>query len=219
MKASVIGSTGLVGGHLLRLLANNKKFSLVNSLARKSTDIQHSRIQSFSVDFDNIEKFQNAFTVDVAFCALGTTIKKAGSKEQFAKVDFDYVLNCAKVCKAQGVPKFLVVTALGSDPNSLVFYNQIKGKLEQELKNLQLPFLGIFRPSLLLGERGEMRVGEKLGEVVLGGMSIFLQGPLKKYRAIHAEEVARAMIHISLAEKTGVETYESDQIQEIASLS
>jgi uncharacterized protein YbjT (DUF2867 family) len=216
MKASVIGSTGLVGGHLLRLLANDKSFSEVYSIARRSQDIQHNRIKSIAIDFDNLERYKSSLTTDIVFCALGTTIKKAGSKEQFIKVDYDYVLNSAKICKENGVSKFLVVTALGSDPNSLVFYNQVKGKLEQELGNLQLPFLGIFRPSLLLGERGEVRTGEKFGEILLGGLSFALQGPLRKFRAIRAEDVARAMIQISKEPLSGVNIYESDKIQSIA---
>ncbi|MCB1176488.1 MAG: oxidoreductase [Leptospiraceae bacterium] len=216
MKAAIIGTTGLIGGHLLRLLSVDEYYEKVNSISRRPMDIGHSRIKNYTINFDAMGNYKDAFNVDVVFCTLGTTIKKAGSQEEFRKVDYEYVLESAKISKEMGVSKFLVVTALGSDANSMIFYNKVKGEIENALSSLSLPYLGVFQPSLLLGERGEVRTGEKVGEIFMGALSFVFIGPLKKYKAIKAETVARSMIKISKMDKKGIEFIESDKIEEIS---
>jgi uncharacterized protein YbjT (DUF2867 family) len=153
--------------------------------------------------------------VDDVFCCLGTTIKKAGSQAAFRKVDFTYAYEAAQLAVQQGAEHFLLVSSLGADANSSVFYSRVKGELEIAIAALPFAAVSIFQPSLLLGERAEFRFGERLAEPLAKVLSVFLLGPLRKYRAIEAHTVAAAMIHVAKSPGKGVTIYESDRIQEI----
>jgi uncharacterized protein YbjT (DUF2867 family) len=146
------------------------------------------------------------------FCCLGTTIKKAGSQEAFRRVDYEYPLNVARLAAQWEDAHFLVVSSVGADAGSGVFYSRVKGELEKAVQALPLAGAHIFRPSLLLGERGEVRLGERMAAVAAKPLSLLLFGPLRKYRPIHARTVAQAMLRVAREGRRGVEILESNRI-------
>jgi len=214
-SALLLGASGLVGGHCLRLLLEDQNYGKVILFVRKPIALQHAKLEQHVIDFDHLEKYSHLAKVNDVFCCLGTTIKKAGSQEAFRKVDFTYPVEIAKIAAQNGVEKFLIITALGANPNSSVFYNRVKGEVEVAVTKLPLKVIHIFRPSLLLGKREERRMGEKIGEPLLKALKIFLFGPFRKYRAIEATIVAAAMIQVAKQNLQGINIFESDQIQHL----
>lgn len=215
MNVVLLGYSGLVGSCLMQEILQDPSFEHLTCLGRKELE-NHKKLKYVSTDFSNLESLEDEFQVNVVFCSLGTTIAKAKSKEKFFEVDFEYVLRSAKLAKKKNVEKFLVVTSIGADPNSLFFYNRVKGELERELQKLDFPFLGIFRPSLLLGHRNEFRLGEKMGEFFGNLLSPLLIGGLEKYKPIEAVNVAKGMVKVSKLKKIGTEIYESDIIYKLS---
>lgn len=203
-KAVVAGGTGLIGQFLLDQLEADPKFETVTAFARKKPNDNRSKVHWIAADFDDSQALLQAIKgADAVFCCLGTTIKKAGSQEAFRKVDHDYVLNLAKATKAAGCEKFLVVSAIGSDPKSRIFYSRVKGEMESAIRGLAIPDTAVFQPSMLEGPREENRPGERIG-IVLGKITAPLMiGGLKKYRIIHVRDVAKAMVRESKAENSG----------------
>lgn len=216
MKILIAGASGLVGRHLLHQSLQSPFITRVVSLVRKPLPYSHEKLQEIIFDFDSPQSYDALPATDAAFCCLGTTIKKAGSEDAFRKVDYDYPLALAKAVRAKETPHFLVVTAIGSHPRSLFFYSRVKGELEQALIDLQFASLSIFQPSLLLGERKEKRLGEDFAKLLMPLITPLLAGSLRKYRAIQAADVAKAMLKIALQPASGVCRYPSDEIQEIA---
>jgi uncharacterized protein YbjT (DUF2867 family) len=221
-SALVLGSTGLVGNHLLNILRskNGGNFSFVYAAVRKIDPnfSSNGTVQQIKVDYENLGTFAKYLSVDVVFCCLGTTIKVAGAKERFRRVDFDYVTGVAKLFSDSNPNgHFILVSALGADEGSAVFYSKVKGEVEAYLKALPLRRVTILRPSLLLGDRAAIRPGEKTGEVASTLLKPLMIGPLRKYRAIKAESVAKAMVSLSQNSETDqLQIYESDKIQELA---
>ena len=216
MKNAIIaGSTGLVGGELLKQLLDDTAYAGVHLLVRKPTGHEHPRIKEHLVDFDHLDTFDPGTRIDHVFCTLGTTIKKAGTKENFRKVDLDYVVALGRLAMDRGAEKFLVVTALGANPRSSIFYNRVKGEAEDQLKALDLPSLMIFRPSLLMGDRKEYRAGEKTAIAVYRVINPLFVGRLKRYKGVQAEKVARAMVHAAHHVDEPFKIFESDEIQDI----
>jgi len=207
--ALVAGATGLTGKHLLEFLLADERYASVCALVRKATLQAHPKLSEHVIDFESLGKLPKA---DDAFCCLGTTIKKAGSQAAFRKVDFDYVINFAAAAKAAGAKRFLVVSALGANAKSSVFYNRVKGEMENALKAMNFESLHIFRPSFLLGERAEARVGERLGIAVFSALAPLMIGPARKIRPVEAKAVARAMVLAANGGVLGVEVIESDEI-------
>jgi uncharacterized protein YbjT (DUF2867 family) len=207
--ALVIGASGLVGGKLVSQLLASEKYSHVKVLVRKPLDLIHSKLVSLIFDYDH--PVPSLVEADDIFCCLGTTMKKAGSKEAFYKVDYTYPYEIAKIGLANGAKRFAIITAMGADSKSLFYYNRVKGDIEENLKKLGYETLLIFRPSLLVGHRSESRFGEKLGERI----SKFLKPLIPvKYRAIEAKKVAKAMAAITSSNVKGTLVYESDVMQE-----
>lgn len=190
----IAGATGLVGGHLLRRLLAQVSYTRVEILVRRESSISHPKIIQRIVDFEHLEAGLAAAADDV-FCCLGTTIKKAGSQDAFRRVDHDYPLMLARMAQAAGARRFLMVSALGADPHSSVFYSRVKGEAERDIAAIGLPTVIFMRPSILLGERQEHRPGEGAGALVGQLIAPLLVGPLRKYRPIHADDVAAAMIY------------------------
>lgn len=210
--ALIAGATGLVGGNLLHLLLDAKEYERVIALVRRPLSVEHPKLTTVTVDFDKLEN-ESIARVDDAFCCLGTTIKKTKTREAFRVVDFEYPVKLAEVALRTGAQRFLVVSSMGANPGSMFFYNRVKGELEARLKEMHIPQLHIFRPSLLLGKRNEVRPGERIGEAVLRRIHPLMLGPLLKYRAIEASQVAYAMYRTAVAgteQRIGI--YESDKI-------
>jgi uncharacterized protein YbjT (DUF2867 family) len=172
--------------------------------------IQHERLLQIEFNFDNPDK--TAVVADEIFCCLGTTIKVAGSKPAFYKVDHDYVLTIAQTSYSNGAKKFALISSMGANKNSSLFYNKTKGAIEEAVTGVGYESLYIFRPSLLLGQRADFRLGEIVGKSI---MKIFSFAIPDKYKAIEARQVARAMIACMNEGKTGVHILESDSIAAI----
>jgi uncharacterized protein YbjT (DUF2867 family) len=204
--ALVVGATGLVGNNLVRQLTDSALYGRVNVLTRRPLAWQHPRLQEINYDFDR----PNSLLVqaDHIFCCLGTTIRQAGSREAFRKVDYQYPMDIARMGRANGASLFAIVTSMGADVNSTFFYNRVKGEIERDLAALDYPALLIFRPSLLMGQRRDFRLGERVGE---GFMRLLAPLIPAKYRAIEASKVAAAMIKYAKKGESGV--FESDVLQ------
>lgn len=209
--ALLIGASGLIGGYCLEELLEDCGYSKVTAVARKPILKSHSKLKTVVTQFSNLEEKLANIKADDIFCCLGTTIKKAGSQEGFKHVDLTLVVTIAELMKKQGAEQFLVVSAMGANTNSKVFYNQVKGEMEQSLRDLEYPCLRIIRPSLLLGPREEFRFGEKIGAIVAPILSPFLFGPMKRYEPVEAQSVARFMVRIANEQpRLGNQIYESD---------
>ncbi len=214
MRVWIAGATGLTGNALLSQVLREPRFDRVVAFVRKPLQIVDPKLTEQPAEFERLREINPGF-VDVAFCCLGTTIKKAGSEAAFRRVDHDYVLAFAQAAKAHGASHVGVVSSTNADPQSRVFYSRVKGETERDLQALGLPSLAIYRPSLLLGDRPEQRTGENVAAVVLPLLSPLLFGPFKKYRPIRGATVARAMWRKALEGQPGVAIYESDAIEEM----
>lgn len=218
--ALVLGASGLVGSHCLQFLLDHAAYDKIIAWLRKPLFVQHAKLQQDIINFDQLSPYADQLkNVQEIFCCLGTTIKQAGSPEAFYKVDFTYPYEAAKLAAQTGVQQFLIVTALGSNQRSSIFYNRVKGEIETALGKLPLPGLQIFRPSLLLGERREFRPGERIGASVFKALSFAFIGPLRRYRAIEASVVAKAMIQVAQKNLAGVNIFESEKIQALTEAS
>ncbi|MBE0639805.1 MAG: oxidoreductase [Bacteroidales bacterium] len=189
--AIIIGSTGLVGSRLLNILAQDKRYSAVYSISRNKPHDLPEKATHIPFEGGN---YDIPHTCDVAFCCLGTTMKKAGSKEAFLTVDFGMVVDFARKAKVTGINHLAVVSSIGANAGSSNFYLGTKGRVEEQLKQVGFERLVIVRPSLLLGKRSEKRFGEDMGKVFYSLFKFVLVGPLRKYRGIDAGDVAKAMI-------------------------
>ena len=211
-SAVVFGATGLIGESLVRQLCEQEDYLLVTAIGRQALDFKHEKLEQKIHSLDELTESDIQFAHDV-FCCLGTTMKKAGSREQFEKVDFEYPMSIASLAKNQGVEHFIVISAMGANEKAIAYYSRVKGMLETELVKLEFPRLSIIRPSLLTGNRSEFRLGEKVGEKVLKVFNPLLIGGLRKYRSIEASQVATAMIVIALSEdKSPVKIYKSNEL-------
>ena len=209
--ALIAGATGLVGSYLLRMLLQSDRYTKVIALVRKSIAIQDPKLEQKIVDFDKLAVTPGLQADDV-FCCLGTTMKKAGSKAAFYEVDYTYVVELAKATSQQFASQFLVVSSMGANKKSAFYYNRVKGEMEEAITRFPFTAIHIFRPSLLTGNRSETRLGEKVGEVLMGGLKFAMVGPLRKYRAVPARVVAKAMLQMAIDNGGGVKIHESDEI-------
>ena len=214
--ALIAGGSGLVGSFLLRQLLEAPEYDRVVSLGRRTIAIEHPKLTQVVAEFAALEKVTADLRCTDAFCCLGTTIKQAGSREAFRAVDHAAVLAFAWAARRHGAARFFVVSALGANAQARIFYNRVKGETEEALEVIDFPTLAIFRPSLLLGREKNPRLGERAGEAILWMAEPLLLGRLRKYRAIQAEVVARAMARCALGEATqGVVILSSEQLQEL----
>lgn len=213
---TLVGATGLVGHELLFILSHIKEVSQIKAITRSPLGKVPPRTDNIILNLEQMSSHAMALSSQVFICCLGTTLKKAGSKEAFKQVDLTYVLEFAKIAEACGAKKLLVISAMGANADSAFFYNQVKGEMEQGLRNLAIPQIEVFRPSLILGKRKEARRSEDLAQKLSPWTNKFLIGPLKKYRAIKAQDIARAMGIAVLNFQPGFYVYDSDKIQEIA---
>jgi uncharacterized protein YbjT (DUF2867 family) len=212
-SALLAGASGLVGSRCLAQLLADPTYGRVVALGRRQLPHTDAKLEQQVIDFDRLGAEGVPFpSVDDVFCCLGTTMKRAGSREAFRRVDFTYIVSLAAQALQHGARQFLLVSALGANPRSGIFYNRVKGETEAAVA--RLPFVGrqIFRPSLLVGERTERRAGERAGSVVLQALSLALRGPLRKLRPIGADFVARAMVEVARRAPPGVNYYASDAI-------
>ncbi len=193
-KVLILGASGLVGQQLLGRLLKDETIESVISLVRNPMKVSHPKLYQVTTQFEKLADQRGNFKVDVVFCCLGTTIKNAGTKSAFRRCDYYYVVEAAKLAKEYRVDHFLVISALGANPDSTFFYKQIKGEMERDIYLYGPAKITIVRPSLLIGARDEKRPFEELCLKVLKPFRPFFYGPLKKYRPISASKIAEEMI-------------------------
>lgn len=217
LSALVFGSTGLTGSFLTELLSKDSQYERVIIFVRKEIKLYHGKIKQVVFNPERIEEIKHEIIGDQLFCCLGSTIKKAGSKEAFFKVDHHLIIDIAKAAKANGIKVFSLISSIGANPKSSNFYLNTKGLTEEVLKSMDFDNLVILRPSMLLGLRSENRPLEETGKVVFKALGKLMIGKLKKYRPIHAETVARAMIKIA-NQNQRIIILESDKIEETGAI-
>ena len=198
MKTALIsGASGLTGSYLLKLLLESKAYNRVKILVRKPLDIEHPLLHQIVYDYENPNS--EALKADHIYCCLGTTIKKAGSKEAFRKVDYEYPLQIARLAHQNGAEKLALISAIGANPGSKIFYNRVKGQVEEAIKEIPFEATHIMRPSMLLGKRDEFRFGEEAGKLIMIPLNFIFP---KNLKPIQASQVAACMLdRINSSEK------------------
>jgi len=208
----IIGATGFVGSYLVQEILNSPTFDSVTALVRKPTFTTHPKLKEIIFDFRDETAIESLEPVNHVFCCLGTTIKTAGSKEAFRFVDYELPLRFAKWAESTQAESFSIVTAIGANSDSSIFYNQVKGNVEDEIKTLNIPTIQIFQPSLIMGSRKEFRLGELIGKGIMAILNPLMIGPGKKYRGIHAQTIAKGMVQYLEKSNPGITIFESDKI-------
>ena len=216
--AIVLGSTGLIGSHLVDELLAHPAYSKVVTLTRRKIGKEHTKLENVVVDFDRLSSFAHYFKGDDVFICLGTTRAKAGSAEAFRKVDLDYVVESAQLAKEQGCKQCLLVSSVGADASSSMLYPQTKGEAEEGVVALGFWATHILQPSLLLGDRDEFRLGEKISKVLFKGVDFIAGNLLGSYRPVEAEAVAKAMVVLAQKIDAGTFTHPSDELIRLSEL-
>jgi|TARA_X000000950_G_scaffold137930_1_gene171165 uncharacterized protein YbjT (DUF2867 family) len=212
--ALLFGASGLVGSHLLNQLISNNNYSKIKLFVRSAIDLNEPKIEIIQTDFNNLENHREDIKGDDCFFCIGTTKKNSPDKNEYKRVELEVPKQIAQIAKSNFVNSFVFVSSGYADPKSSGDYLKFKGEVEEELKKLNFPKLGVMRPSFLLGDRKEKRVGEKIGIFIFKLISPLLLGPLKKMKPIHSEIVARSMIKVA-NEDLQKNTFESNEIMEL----
>lgn len=215
MKKTILlaGATGLVGSACLPLLLADERVEKVIALLRRPIQ-EHAKLEQWvGADLLNALRPQ---PVDAVVCGLGTTIKKAGSRPAFVAVDKDLPLGLARWAKAQGVPTYVIISALGADAGSRIFYSRVKGEVEQGLEAMGFAHLALFQPSVLVGPRKEKRGGEGVAATVLNVLEPLMAGGLRKWRAMPHDVLARALVNQAIAPEAGINRFTYAEIVERA---
>ena len=213
--ALVFGSSGLIGGHLLSQLIENDDYNKIKIFVRSEPEINDPKVEIIKTDFNNLENHKEDIKGDDCFFCIGTTKQNSPDKSEYRRVELDVPKQIAQITKSNSVNSFVFVSSGYADPKSSGDYLKFKGEVEEELKRLNFPKLGIMRPSFLLGDRKEKRVGEKIGIFVFKLLSPLFLGPLKKMKPIHSVTVAKAMIKISKSENDQI-VFESNEIVKLS---
>ncbi|WP_108817893.1 NAD(P)H-binding protein [Pseudovibrio sp. Alg231-02] len=210
--AMVFGATGLIGSEVVRLLLASEAYDEVHAVVRKDPEIEDDKLRLHLTDFSDLSSLQLPMNVTDVFCCLGTTLKKAGSKEAFYAIDFQLAYDLTRLAREAGAEQFLMVSSIGAAVGSSNSYLKVKGELEEAVRTLAFPSTKVFRPSLLLGERQEQRFAEGLAASVLPHLSFLFKGPLRKYRPIEGAAVARALVAAALEGGNGFSILQGDEI-------
>ncbi len=210
--AIILGATGLTGGALLQLLLGDPEFEEIRLFSRKKVGISHPKITEYIIDLFALEKEEKAFQGNVVFCCIGTTKAKTPDQEKYRKTDYGIPVSAANLCNNNGIGTFIVISAMGANPNSSIFYNRTKGEMERDVLQAHIPNTYILQPSLIGGNRPERRIGEQIAKVLMGVFGFLVPG---KYKMIAPETIAKAMQILS---KEGFEEKRitSDKIMKIA---
>ena len=215
MKTALIfGSSGLVGKNLLNQIINNSNYSKVKIFVRSSLEISDQKIEVINTDFKDLQKIKNLIIGDDCFFCIGTTKKNSPDKNEYRRVELDLPKKIAQISKSNDIKSFIYVSSGFADPKNSGDYLKFKGLVEEEIKSLNFEKIGILRPSFLLGNRKENRVGEKIGIFIFKLLSPIFVGPIKKMKPIHSEKVAKAMIKIA-NENIQKTIFESNEISDL----
>jgi uncharacterized protein YbjT (DUF2867 family) len=213
--ALIAGASGLIGRACVRLLLDSQDYARTIAVVRRPTGIHHPKFEERVCSFEALGSLRPV-AADAAFCALGTTLRQAGSKDAFYAVDHDYVANFAYWARSGGAETLCAVSSVGADPASGSFYLATKGDMEQAVREQRFPRLEIFRPSVLLGARAEQRLGERVAGAFLSTISPILIGPMNRWRPVQAESVARAMTACPLQPGQGTRIHHYAEIMRLA---
>jgi uncharacterized protein YbjT (DUF2867 family) len=213
MKTALIaGSTGLIGKQLLQLLLASGRYDHVKAVMRNDLTLRHPKLTQVKIDFKKFEEYKKDLVADDIFCCLGTTMAKARTREKFMEVDYTYPLELAMMTSQNGAHQFLLVSALGANKDSSIFYNRVKGELDEAVKKIRFQAIHIFKPSLLLGPRAEGRPAEDAAKFVYKIFNFLIP---EKYKAIESSKVAMAMLQFAAREERGIFIHESREMQKV----
>ena len=210
--ALLAGATGLIGSQLLPMLLASERYAKVIVVGRKTVPVLHPKLVQVITELDKLDEVRLKLIADDVFCCLGTTMRQAGSKEAFYKVDFRYVVKLAALAAGNFASQFMAVSSMGADAESRVYYSRVKGEMEAAVRQTPFRAIHIFRPSLLLGNRAQPRLAERLSAVVLRVLRPLLRGPLLKYRPVSGATVAAAMLRAAEDDGGGVLVHLSDKL-------
>ena len=212
--AVILGATGLTGNILLNKLMANDRYSKIKLFTRRPLRLENPKVTEILCDLLDVDSYKDNFYGDEVFCCIGTTTKKTPDKELYKKIDYGIPVGAAKLCKENGINTFLVMSSLGADAKSKVFYSRTKGEMEREVLEQKIDNTYILRPSMIGGGRNEFRIAEKIGSILMKVLNPLFVGSMRKYRVINAETIANAMIHLA-NNKIDKQIILSDKIQEI----
>ncbi len=217
MTATVIGATGLIGSYLVKILKKDNFFSTTRLLVRRPLEVKNENVEVRLIDFNDTESFKLGIEgSDAVFCTIGTTKEKVrGDKEAYRKVDFDIPIKAAQFCKETGCSNFILVSSVGADSSNKNFYLQLKGEVEDAVRQMNIESVTIIRPSILLGDRKESRPAETIGKFAMSLFSFALIGNASKYKPIHAEDVAQTMVNAARNQQPGFTIYEYEEIKDL----
>ncbi len=213
--AIILGATGLTGGILLQKLIVDKTYTKIKLFSRNSVVIKSYKLEEHLIDLLDLNKSKELFTADEIFCCIGTTAFKTKDKKVYRTIDYGIPVSAAKLAIKNNISTFVVVSSMGANASSTVFYNKTKGEMERDVLKQNIKNTYILRPSLIGGNRTEIRVGERIGKGIMSVINPLFLGSLKKYKMIPAEKIASCM-QILAKSDTNQSIFSSDQIVEIA---
>lgn len=213
--AIILGATGLTGNLLLQLLLKDNRYKKIKLFSRSTSGVVHPKIEEYLGDLIHLETFKNDFIADEVFCCIGTTKSRTPDKELYKKIDFGIPTKAAKLCKENGINTLVIISALGANLKSNIFYSRTKGEMEDAVIQLQIPKTYILQPSLIGGKREEKRIGEWIFIQLMKVANLVMAGPLKKYKSIHPKDIAKAMVWLANNEFKEVRT-PSDEIKSLS---
>ena len=215
--AIILGATGLTGNLLLEHLIADKNYSKIKLFSRNSVNVTSDKIQEFIIDLLALEDSAKDFVADEVFCCIGTTAAKTKDKKLYKAIDYGIPVKAAKIAKENGITTFIVMSSMGADANSAVFYNRTKGQMERYVLKQRINNTYVLRPSLIGGDRNEFRLGEKIGKGIMRIFNPLLLGSLEKYKMIHPNKIATCMQFLANTKPNEI-IFSSDKIQEIANI-
>ena len=211
-KAIILGATGLTGSHLLELLLQDPSYESIKIFTRKKLPIIHPKIEEYVVDLLKLSEHASKFSANVVFCCIGTTKAKTPNKEFYRAIDYGIPVEAAKLCKQNSINSFIVISAIGANPNSKVFYNRLKGEMERDVLAQKINHTQLLQPSLIVGNRNEKRAGEDISKQFMKIFGFLIPA---RYKMIEAENVAQAMLHLASNPANKI-IVPSEKIKEIA---
>ena len=210
--AIILGATGLTGGKLLDILLENDHYSAVILFSRSTVGNKHPKLVEYLIDVLDLEAHAEKFKADEVFCCIGSTKAKTPNKKIYKKIDYGIPLSAAKLCKKNGITSLILISSLGANANSPMFYNRIKGEMERDVLKINIPKTHIMQPSLIGGKREEKRIGEWIFKQLFGLFNLLLVGPLEKYKSIEPDTIAKAMVWLANHDYDKIRI-ESDEIK------
>lgn len=215
-KAILFGASGFIGSYLLPDLLSNTDYDRVTIVVRKTLGLNHPKLTELIGDYHTLDRLKEKIEADEIFIALGTTRKTTPDRTQYYQIDHDYPVEAARIAREKGVKSVFIVTAVGADANSSVFYLKTKGEIERDILSINFENTCIFRPSLIMGERKENRAFERILIKIWVFINPILKvKTLKKYRGITGQEIARAMMNAAKAERRGVRILEWQEMADL----